>query len=64
MSKATELKSTEMTFLTSATGWERFSIQMFCKEVNRRAEANMIKTGKLEGSHYAAMNQLLKELGI
>ena len=39
-------------------------IRAFCEEVNRRAEDNMIKTGKLEGSHYAAMQQLRKELGI
>lgn len=36
-------------------------IKSFCEEVNRRAEGNMLKTGKLEGSHYAAMTQILKE---
>jgi hypothetical protein len=25
-----------------------------CRSARRRAEANMLKTGKLEGSHYAA----------
>lgn len=32
-------------------------------DVNRRAEANMLKTGKLEGSHFAAMTRIRKELG-
>jgi len=27
----------------------------FIQKVERRAEANMLKTGKLEGAHYAAM---------
>lgn len=31
-------------------------------EINRRAEGNMLKTGKLEGSHYAAMTQVRAEL--
>lgn len=38
------------------------AIRAFCDEVNRRAEANMLKTHKLEGSHYAAMKQLMKEM--
>ncbi len=37
-------------------------IDAFCAEVNTRAEMNMIKTGKLEGSHYAAMRQVREEL--
>ena len=39
-------------------------LRLFRDEVNIRAEDNMLKTGKLEGSHHAAMMQLLKELGI
>jgi hypothetical protein len=50
-------------FNQSADG-QRATIRAFCDEVNRRAEANMLKTGKLEGSHYAAMRQLRSELGI
>lgn len=42
---------------------DRRLLLAFCEEVNRRAEANMLKTGKLEGSHYAAMRQLMKEMG-
>lgn len=42
----------------------RAVIQAYTLEVNRRAEENMLKTGKLEGSHYAAMRQVNKELGI
>lgn len=33
-------------------------------EIERRAEANMLKTGKLEGMHYAALKDLRVELGI
>ena len=33
-------------------------------EIERRAEANMLKTGKLEGSHYASMRQVREELGV
>ena len=31
-------------------------------EIQRRAEANMLKTGKLEGMHYAAMKDVMREL--
>jgi hypothetical protein len=31
------------------------------KEVEQRAEEKMLKTGKLEGSHYAAMKQIAEE---
>lgn len=37
-------------------------IRRFVKRVNARAEANIAKTHKLEGSHYAAMQSLLKEM--
>lgn len=40
------------------------TIEEFVREVERRAEANMMKTGKLEGAHYAAMKQYQKELGL
>lgn len=43
---------------------QTFTILAFVRAVNRRAELNMVKTGKLEPSHYAAMNKLLEELGI
>lgn len=36
-------------------------VQMFVQEVEYRAEEKMLKTGKLEGAHYAAMKQLLEE---
>lgn len=38
---------------------ERDVIEAFIAEVNRRAENNMLKTGKLEGAHHAAMKQVL-----
>ena len=34
---------------------------MFVAEVEYRAEEKMLKTGKLEGAHYAAMKQVAKE---
>jgi len=43
---------------------QKNAIKDFCERVNRIAEVNMIKTGKLEGSHYAAMKQVRKEMGI
>ncbi len=36
-------------------------LRAFVREVNKRAEAKMLHTGKLEGSHHAAMTELLKE---
>jgi hypothetical protein len=36
-------------------------IDRFVEEVERRAEQAMLKTGKLEGAHYAAMKQLQAE---
>jgi hypothetical protein len=38
-------------------------IDRFIEIVERRAEANMLKTGKLEGSHYAAMKAVRNEIG-
>ena len=32
-------------------------------EIERRAEANMMRTHKLEGMHYAALKDVRKELG-
>lgn len=39
-------------------------IRAYTAEVNRRAENKMLKTGKLEGSHYAAMREINAELKI
>ena len=36
-------------------------ISVFVQEVEYRAEEKMLKTGKLEGSHYAAMKQVAEE---
>ena len=36
-------------------------IKWFIDKVNEHAEQNMLKTGKLEGAHKAAMDQVLKE---
>jgi hypothetical protein len=32
-------------------------------EIERRAEANMMRTHKLEGMHYAALKDVRRELG-
>ena len=37
-------------------------VSAFIELVERRAENKMIMTGKLEGSHYAAMKELQKEI--
>lgn len=37
------------------------AIAEFVRRVNAQAEKNMLKTGKLEGAHHAAMKQVLKE---
>ena len=42
--------------------WRCSSIRGFVDRVNRRAEENMARTGKLEGSHYLAMMKELEEL--
>lgn len=38
------------------------ALKDFHKEVCRRAEEKIIITGKLEGAHYAAMSEIMKEL--
>jgi len=42
---------------------EERAIGHFITMIERRAEKKMLKTGKLEGSHYAAMKELQKEFG-
>ena len=37
-------------------------IDRFIELVERRAEANMMRTGKLEGMHYAAMKSVRSEI--
>ena len=39
-------------------------IRAYTAEVNRRAENKMLMTGKIEGSHHAAMREINSELGI
>lgn len=41
--------------LKSQAGWEKIAIEEFVYRVCKRAEENMERTGKLEGSHYNAM---------
>ena len=43
---------------------EREAIRNFIQRVEARAEQNMEKTGKLEGTHYAAMKAELAALDI
>jgi hypothetical protein len=49
----------------SATAWIADNIHeaicRFVEAVEREAEGNMLKTGKLEGSHYAAMKRIVRE---
>ena len=63
MTKATTqagqaVRSTPLLGGTSLTVRDCYVIGLFCDEVERMAERNMLKTGKLEGMHYAAMRQL------
>lgn len=48
--------------LLVASETELRHVREFVRRVNARAEDNMEKTGKLEGSHYAAMQVELKVL--
>lgn len=41
---------------------QRDVVKRFVTEVEKEAETNMIKTGKLEGAHYAAMKRLAKTI--
>lgn len=43
-------------------GDELHIIDSFIEIVEKTAEENMLKTGKLEGSHYAAMKQIRENL--
>ena len=56
----------------AGTGWKKVAqqpgakaiIRAYTAEVNRRAENKMLMTGKLEGSHHAAMREINAELGL
>jgi hypothetical protein len=37
-------------------------IDDFVEQVERLAESKMLKTGRLEGAHYAAMKELQKKI--
>lgn len=47
---------------TDSLPQHRAIINRFVQMVERRAEAKMLKTGKLEGAHYAAMKELQKAI--
>lgn len=52
----------EFSELLVASETELQHIREFIQRVNARAEANIEKTGKLEGAHYAAMQVEFKKL--
>lgn len=53
----------ERIYCTGCTlGPRKETIKQFCDEVERRAEEKMLKTGKLEGAHCAAMKELQSEI--
>lgn len=62
MSDKNDARSIPLLGGTSISERESYVIGLFCDEVEWIAELNMIKTGKLEGSHYAAMRQLRDSL--
>jgi hypothetical protein len=41
---------------------QREAIRRFVAEVEKEAEENMLKTGKLEGAHYAAMKRITSRI--
>lgn len=45
-------------WIRGITSSQRQAINKFCEFVEREAESNMLKTGKLEGAHYAAMRRI------
>lgn len=47
--------------MTNSSQSESRDWKEFYEEVCRRAESNMLKTGKLEGAHFAAMKQVKEE---
>jgi hypothetical protein len=63
--KTKEETHNSLVLTTGASGISKDKInlivQMFIQEVEYRAEEKMLKTGKLEGSHYAAMKQVADE---
>lgn len=67
MNKSREEKHNSLALTMGASGVDKdkvnLIVQMFVEEVEYRAEEKMLKTGKLEGAHYAAMKQLVKEWG-
>jgi hypothetical protein len=44
--------------MTAETANRKDIILAFIEQVEKQAEENMLKTGKLEGAHYAAMKKL------
>ena len=55
--KTIEFKKDGSTYKTIG----KTSVLNFYKEVCKKAEDKMMQTGKLEGSHYAAMNELVED---
>lgn len=45
-------------------GQFRVTLREIFDEIERRAEANMMRTGKLEGMHYAALKEVRQELSV
>lgn len=45
-------------------GQFRATLREIFDDIERRAEANMLRTGKLEGMHYAAMKDVRLELSV
>lgn len=60
--RVAELEAERDAARAEAQAGELAAIRRFVEQVNARAEEKMLKTHKLEGSHFAAMTQLLKEM--
>ena len=55
-------KSDSLASVAESFRQDKAIINQFVQVVERRAEAKMLKTGKLEGAHYAAMKELQKTI--
>lgn len=48
--------------LANLTDADKEVLKLFVEKVERRAEDKMLRTGRLEGAHYAAMKELMREI--
>ena len=57
-----EREANDIKSLADSFRQDKAIINRFVQAVERQAEDKMLKTGKLEGAHYAAMKELQKAI--